>query len=192
MAGKDRIKIAIAGVGNCASSLLQGIEYYRNKENADTIGLMHLDLGGYLPSDIEVAAAFDIDKRKIGKDVSEAIFSLPNCTTAFCPDVPKTGIEVKMGRVLDGCSEHLINYPEDCRFSPVEGEGSTKEEIINTLQNSGVEILVNYMPVGSEEAARFYAECALKQAVPLSTVCLFLLRATLNGRNALKKRNSLL
>lgn len=161
MAGKDRIKIAIAGVGNCASSLLQGIEYYRKKENAETIGLMHLDLGGYLPSNIEVAAAFDIDRRKVGKDVSEAIFSLPNCTTAFCPDVPKTGVEVKMGRVLDGCSEHLVNYPEDCRFLPVE-EDATKEDVVNILQGSGAEILINYMPVGSEEAARFYAECALE------------------------------
>jgi myo-inositol-1-phosphate synthase len=160
--GKDRIKIAIAGVGNCASSLLQGIEYYRKKENSDIIGLMHPDLGGYLPSDIEVAAAFDIDRRKIGKDVSEAIFSLPNCTAVFCPDVPKTGIEVKMGKVLDGCSEHLINYPENCRFLPAEGEGATKEEIVNVLHSSGAEILVNYMPVGSEEAARFYAECSLE------------------------------
>lgn len=162
MAGKDRIRIAIAGVGNCASSLLQGIEYYGKKENADIIGLMHLDLGGYLPSDIEVAAAFDIDTRKIGKDVSEAIFSLPNCTVAFYPGVERKGVEVKMGRVLDGCSEHLASYPEDCRFLPVEGEGATKEDIVNTLQNSGAEILVNYMPVGSEKAARFYAECALE------------------------------
>ncbi|AAM05647.1 conserved hypothetical protein [Methanosarcina acetivorans C2A] len=162
MAGKDRIKIAIAGVGNCASSLLQGIEYYRKNEDADAIGLMHRDLGGYFPYDIEVAAAFDIDRRKIGKDVSEAIFSLPNCTTVFCPDVPRTGIEVSMGRVLDGCSEHLFNYPEECRFLPVEGEGATKEEVVSVLQNSGAEILVNYMPVGSEEAALFYAECALE------------------------------
>ncbi|KKG12275.1 inositol-3-phosphate synthase [Methanosarcina sp. 2.H.A.1B.4] len=162
MAGKDRIKIAIAGVGNCASSLLQGIEYYRKKEDADAIGLMHQDLGGYFPYDIDVAAAFDIDRRKVGKDVSEAIFSLPNCTAAFCPDVPKTGVKVSLGRVLDGCSEHLINYPEECRFLPVEGEGATKEDIVSILQNSGAEILVNYMPVGSEEAARFYAECALE------------------------------
>ena len=162
MAGKDRIKIAIAGVGNCASSLLQGIEYYRKQGNIDAIGLMHRNLGGYFPYDIEVAAAFDIDRRKVGKDVSEAIFSLPNCTTAFCSEVPETGVEVKVGRVLDGCSEHLINYPEDCRFLPVEGEGATKEDIVNTLQASGAEILLNYMPVGSELAARFYAECALE------------------------------
>ena len=162
MAGKDRIKIAIAGVGNCASSLLQGIEYYRKKEDADAIGLMHQDLGGYFPYDIDVAAAFDIDRRKVGKDVSEAIFSLPNCTTAFCPEVPETGVKVKVGRVLDGCSEHLANYPEDCRFLPVEGEGATREDIVNTLQTSGAEILLNYMPVGSELAARFYAECALE------------------------------
>ena len=123
---------------------------------------MHRDLGGYLPYDIEVAAAFDIDRRKVGKDVSEAIFSLPNCTTVFCPDVPATGIEVKMGRVLDGCSEHLMDYPEECRFMSVEGEGAAKEEIVHVLEDSGAEILLNYMPVGSELAARFYAECALE------------------------------
>ncbi len=123
---------------------------------------MHWDLGGYLPYEIEVAAAFDIDRRKIGKDVSEAIFSLPNCTTIFCPDVPSAGISVKVGRVLDGCSDHLANYPEECRFSPVEGEGSTKEEIVAALKDSGAEILLNYMPVGSEQAACFYAECALE------------------------------
>jgi myo-inositol-1-phosphate synthase len=161
-AGKDRIKIAIAGVGNCASSLLQGIEYYRKKKDTDSFGLMHWELGGYLPYEIEVAAAFDIDRRKVGKDVSDAIFSLPNCTTVFCPNVPQAGTNVKVGRVLDGCSAHLVNYPEECRFLPVEGEGATQEEIVATLKDSGAEILLNYMPVGSEKAARFYAECALQ------------------------------
>jgi myo-inositol-1-phosphate synthase len=161
-AGKDRIRIAIAGVGNCASSLLQGIEYYRKKKDKGSLGLMHWNLGGYLPYEIEVAAAFDIDRRKVGKDVSEAIFSLPNCTKVFCPNIPQAGTKVKAGRVLDGCSEHLADYPEECRFLPVEGEGATKEEIVSALKDAGAEILLNYMPVGSEQAARFYAECALE------------------------------
>ncbi|WP_440955456.1 inositol-3-phosphate synthase [Methanosarcina sp. Mfa9] len=176
-AGENRIRIAIAGLGNCASSLVQGIEYYRIKEscdegsseryggsrgNSDIIGLMHRDLGGYHPSDIEVVAAFDIDKRKVGKDVSDAIFAPPNCTTVFCSGVPATGVEVKMGRVLDGCSEHLVDYPEECRFLLSEAEEATKENIIQTLRSSGAEVLLNYMPVGSEQAARFYADCALE------------------------------
>ncbi len=176
-AGENRIRIAIAGMGNCASSLVQGIEYYRIKEScdeessekysgargsSDIIGLMHRDLGGYHPSDIEVVAAFDIDKRKVGKDVSDAIFAPPNCTTVFCSGVPATGVEVKMGRVLDGCSEHLVDYPEECRFLLSDAEETTKEEIIRTLRSSGAEVLLNYMPVGSEQAARFYANCALE------------------------------
>src|SRR5512133_3710838 len=99
-----KIKIAIAGIGNCASSLIQGIEYYKT-ENNEPIGLMHGEIGGYRPGDIKVVAAFDIDARKVGKDISKAIFAPPNCTAIFCPDVPATGVQVKMGRVLDGVSE---------------------------------------------------------------------------------------
>jgi len=97
-----KIKIGIIGVGNCASSLIQGIHYYRTKTVQNAIGLMHWEIGGYTPGDIEVVAAFDTDKRKVGVDVNEAIFSAPNCTTVFCRDVPKSGIAVKMGRVLAG------------------------------------------------------------------------------------------
>ena len=98
-----KIRIAVVGVGNCASSLIQGIEYYRHKKPREAIGLMHWEIGGYTPSDIEVVAAFDIDKRKVGRDVNEAIFAKPNCTAVFCPTCPKTGVKVRMGRVLDGC-----------------------------------------------------------------------------------------
>jgi len=94
----NTIKIAIVGIGNCASSLLQGIEYYKGKTGNDAIGLMHWDIGGYKPYDIEIVAAFDIDKRKVGKDVTQAIFELPNCTTIFCKDIPKSGVTVEMGR----------------------------------------------------------------------------------------------
>ncbi|WP_321429555.1 inositol-3-phosphate synthase [uncultured Methanolobus sp.] len=161
----DKIKIAIAGIGNCASSLIQGIEYYKKKNEEDAIGLMHWDLGGYRPFDIEVVAAFDIDKRKVGKDVSEAIFALPNCTAVFCPEVPPAGTIVKMGCVLDGVSEHMASYSDNRRFLPSEEADCTKERIVKELKDSGVEILLNYMPVGSEEATRFYAECALEAGV---------------------------
>ena len=97
----NKIRIAIVGVGNCASSLVQGLEYYRDKDPADAVGLMHWEIGGYRPQDIEVVAAFDIDGRKVGKDVSEAIFEPPNCTTVFCRDLPKTGVRVRLGRILD-------------------------------------------------------------------------------------------
>ena len=104
------IKIAIAGVGNCASSLVQGIHYYRDKSPEDAIGLMHWDIGGFQPGDIEVAAAFDIDKRKVGQDVTEAIFAPPNCTKSFYDNLPASGIEVSMGRILDGFSSHMAQH----------------------------------------------------------------------------------
>ncbi len=158
----SKIKIAVAGVGNCFSSLWQGINYYRTRTADDAIGLMHWDIGGYEPGDIEVVAAFDIDARKVGKDVSEAIFAPPNCTTVFCDDIPATGVTVQMGRVLDGLSEHMANYPEDQTFVKADAPEPTEEEVVNILKASGAEILINYLPVGSEEAVRFYAECALK------------------------------
>lgn len=161
------IKIAIVGVGNCSSSLLQGINYYRNKQSADAIGLMHWDIGGYLPGDIQVVAAFDIDKRKVGKDVAEAIFEKPNCTTVFCQDVQMTGTKVRMGRILDGLSEHMHEFDEASTFVPADLPQPDKQEVVRVLKESGAEILVNYLPVGSEEAVRFYAECALEASVAM-------------------------
>lgn len=159
-----KIKIAIAGIGNCASSLIQGIEYYKT-EDKDPIGLMHRELGGYRPGDIKVVAAFDIDARKVGKDVSEAIFAPPNCTAVFCPDVPLTGVKVKMGRVLDGVSDHMKNYGENYTFVVSKEPEATKTDIVKELKDSGADMLLNYLPVGSEEAVRFYAECALEAGV---------------------------
>lgn len=161
-----KIKIAIAGIGNCASSLIQGIEYYK-AENKEAIGLMHWDLGGYKPKDIKVVAAFDIDARKVGRDVAEAIFAPPNCTAIFYPDVPATGVKVKMGRVLDGVSEHMKTYEEKYTFIVSREPEATKADIVNELKNSGAEMLLNYLPVGSEDAVRFYAECALEAGVAL-------------------------
>ena len=157
-----KIKIAIFGVGNCASSLVQGIYYYRDKSPEDAIGLMHWDIGGYKPYDIEVVAAVDIDRRKVGKDVSEAIFAKPNCTKVFCRDIPKMGVEVAMGKILDGVAPHMKNYPEDYTFVPSNGK---ETNIVELLEDSGAEIAVNYLPVGSEEATRYYANCCLDAGV---------------------------
>jgi myo-inositol-1-phosphate synthase len=156
------IEIAIIGIGNCASSLIQGIHYYKNKPSERIIGLMHHNLSGYLPEDIKIVAAFDIDQRKVGKDVSQAIFSPPNCTKIFQKEIPPSGVIVKMGKILDSFSEHLKEYPEDERFLPSFIPEPTKRDIVEELKNSQAEILINYLPVGSEQAVKFYAECALE------------------------------
>ena len=161
----DRIRIAVAGVGNCACSLVQGIHYYMNKNAEEAIGLMHWEIGGFKPGDIEVVAAFDIDRRKVGKDLHEAIFAEPNCTTRFCPDLPPSGVTVHMGRILDGISEHMRDYEEDCTFVPALDSEPERDDVVKILKESGAEILLNYMPVGSEKAARFYAESALEAGV---------------------------
>lgn len=161
----SKIKIAVVGVGNCASSLIQGIYYYADKTEQDAIGLMNWDIGGYKPSDIDVVAAFDIDKRKVGKDVNEAIFAEPNCTAVFCADLPKSGTKVSMGCVLDGFSEHMRDYPEKRTFVLSSQKEATKAEIVQIIKASGAEVMINYLPVGSEEAVRFYAECALEAGV---------------------------
>jgi myo-inositol-1-phosphate synthase len=185
----DKIKISIIGVGNCASSLIQGIEYYRHKESNDAIGLMHWDIGGYKPYDIKIVSAFDIDERKVGKDVAEAIFALPNCTTIFCNDVPKTDVKVKMGKILDGFSEHMKDYDAKYTFVLSKEQEASKEDIINTLKESEAEILLNYLPVGSEEATRFYAECALEAGVAfINNIPVFIASDT-NWANKFKERN---
>jgi len=161
----QKIKVAIVGVGNCASSLIQGIHYYQDKDPQDAIGLMHWEIGGYGPSDIEVVSAFDIDARKVGHDVSEAIFARPNCTTVFCRDVPKSGVIVQMGRILDGFSDHMRDYDKKRTFLRSDEPEPDASDVVRVLRESGAEILLNYLPVGSEEAACFYAECALDAGV---------------------------
>ncbi|MBB2163004.1 inositol-3-phosphate synthase [Gluconacetobacter sp. 1b LMG 1731] len=166
MKTKGGIRIAIVGVGNCASALIQGIHYYGpNRHNEEVIGLMHESLGGYRPSDIEVVAAFDIDARKVGTDVSRAIFSAPNCVVKFEPNIPDSGVTVRMGAVLDGVSEHMANYDEKRSFVRADAPEPSREDVVAELRRSGAEILVNYLPVGSEKATRFYAECALEAGV---------------------------
>lgn len=161
----DKIKIAVVGLGNCASSLIQGINYYADKTEEDVDGLMHWSIDGYKPSDIEVVAAFDIDARKVGKDVSEAIYAKPNCTTIFYPDMDETNVKVTMGKVLDGVAPHMKEYKDDATFVIADEPENGKDEIVKTLKESGAEILVNYLPVGSEEAGKFYADCTLEAGI---------------------------
>lgn len=156
-----KIKLAIAGVGNCASSLIQGLFYYKNiTSNSTSVpGLMHNVLGDYQIRDIQPVVAFDIDSRKVGKDLGEAIFSLPNCTQPICQDIPNLNAPVLMGHPLDGLSKHMADYPVDNTFSLSDQK---PVDVVKELENSGAEILLNYLPVGSDEATRFYARAALK------------------------------
>jgi myo-inositol-1-phosphate synthase len=161
------IRVAIVGVGNCASSLVQGIHYYRDKSPENAAGLMHWKIGEYGPADLNVVAAFDIDARKVGRDVNEAVFALPNCTTVFCGDLPKSGVKVRMGRVLDGFSEHLEDYPDHQTFVRANAPEPDQAAVVDALRKSRAEVMLNYLPVGSEAAACFYAECALEAGVAL-------------------------
>jgi len=158
----DRIRVAIVGVGNCASALVQGIAYYRSQRAANAVGLMHWELGGYRPGDIDIAAAFDVDARKVGGDVADAIFAAPNCAVRFCDQIPSTGTLVHMAPVLDGVAEHMLEHPESRRFVVANAPTPSAEEIIERLRQARVEVLLNYLPVGSEQATRFWADCALR------------------------------
>ena len=160
-----KIRIAIAGVGNCASSLIQGIEWYRNQTNSserEHLGLMHLDMGGYKPSDIGVVAAFDVDSRKVSKPLEEAIFAPPNNTMRLVPALPPSGVTVQMGPIMDGVADHMSSYSEDQTFKPATERAV---DVAGVLRQSGADMLLNYLPVGSEEASRFYAECALQAGI---------------------------
>jgi len=156
----SKIRLAIAGLGNCASSLLQGIEYYRrtSEDTLDGTGLMHKTIGPYRTSDIEVVAAFDIDRRKVGKPVGEAIYAPPNNTVCICPQLKDPGPVVQMGPVLDGCAEHMQDYPEHQRFMPADQKPA---DVAAVLRDSGADILVNYLPAGSQKATEFYGQAAL-------------------------------
>ncbi len=159
------INVAIVGVGNCASSLVQGIAMYREDTGNEHIGLMHWDLGGYRPGDIRVVAAWDIDRRKVGQDVSKAIFERPNCTQVFYADVPETGATVQMGAVLDGFAPHMADQPEHRTFLRADLPEPDKADVVRTLRDTNTHVLMNYLPVGSQKATEFYAECALEAGV---------------------------
>ncbi len=153
----SRVRIAIVGVGNCASSLIQGLEYYTDASPEDRVpGLMHVELGGYHVRDVEVVAAFDVDAAKVGKDVADAIFTAPNNTIKFS-DVPPTGVTVQKGRTLDGLGVY---------YRQVVTESDAPEvDVVQVLKDTAADVLVCYLPVGSEQAARHYAQCALDSGV---------------------------
>lgn len=157
----SKIKVAIVGAGNCFSSLYQGFEYYKDSKQANIPGVMFADIGGYRPSDIEVVAVYDVDSRKVGKPAGEAIFAKPNCARIFQQDVP-AGPIVEMGHVLDGVSTHMQEQPEDLGFRVSKAK---PVNIVESLKNSKADILVNYLPVGSQEATEFYAQAAIEADV---------------------------
>jgi myo-inositol-1-phosphate synthase len=151
------VRLAIVGVGNCASSLVQGIHYYKDAEPDSAVpGLMHVDLGGYHVGGVEIVAAFDVDGKKVGRDVSEAIYSEPNNTIRFA-DVPPTGVTVQRGPTLDGLGHYYRETIEESDAAPV--------DIANALRRAEADVVVCYLPVGSEEAAKHYAEAALDAGV---------------------------
>jgi myo-inositol-1-phosphate synthase len=162
---KKKVRVAIIGVGNCASSLVQGVEFYRNAADEDKVpGLMHVNLGGYHISDVEFSAAFDINVTKVGIDLSEAIFADPNCTVKFC-DVPKLNVPVQRGMTHDGLGKYL---KEVITKAP----GPTAD-IVGILRETKTDVVVSYLPVGSEEATKWYVEqvleakCAFVNAIPV-------------------------
>lgn len=157
-----KIKIAIAGVGNCASSLIQGISFYSKKPPEEWIGLMHPEIGGYKPEDIEVVAAFDVDMRKVGKPLTEAIFAPPNCTKIFQKEIFNPPVEVKMGPVLDGVSHVMKEQKEKHAFRPA---NLPPCDVVAELKRGGAEMLMIYLPVGSGQAAQFYAEACLEAGI---------------------------
>jgi myo-inositol-1-phosphate synthase len=160
----SKIRLAIAGVGNCASSLVQGLAYYRDKKSVDTAGLLHPELGGYRLSDIQVVAAFDVDRRKVGRPLEQAVFAPPNCTAVFQRELPATGVTVKMGPLLDGVAAHMESYPEEQAFRVADEKPCN---VAAVLKESRAEVLICYMPVGSEEATQHYARAALDTGVAL-------------------------
>jgi myo-inositol-1-phosphate synthase len=149
----SEIRLAIAGVGNCASAFIQGLYYYKNNKN--TIGLIYPEMGGYKPSDIKVVVAFDVDERKVGKDLSQAIFEKPNCTIKFW-DVPFMDVQVMMGPLLDGAPEHLRKFIKISDKSPV--------DVVKVLKDTKADVLINILPTGSAKATRAYADACIKHA----------------------------
>ncbi len=156
------ISVALVGIGNCASSLVQGIAHYANGGANEAIGLLHWDLGGYRPRDVRVVAAFDVDPRKVGRDLGEAIFAEPNCTATFCDHVGVLGVEVAMGPVLDGVAPHMLEAEASRGFRVADRPEPSLDEVAEAMRRAGTEVVMNYLPVGSQRATEFYAEAALR------------------------------
>jgi len=156
-----KIRIAVAGIGNCFSALYQGFAYYSEHRDENVPGLMFDDIGGYAATDIEVVAAFDVDKRKVGKPIGKAIFAKPNCARIFMPNVP-LGCKVQMGPVLDGVSDYMLKQPEDLGFRIADAKPI---DVAKVLKDTKADILLNYLPVGSQEATEYYAQAAIDAQV---------------------------
>ena len=155
--GDRRVRVAIVGVGNCAASLVQGVHYYRDAEpDARVPGLMHVQFGDYHVRDVEFVAAFDVDAKKVGRDLAEAIGASENNTIAIC-DVPPLGVTVQRGPTLDGLGEYYRETIAESDEDPV--------DVVRALREARADVLVSYLPVGSEAADRFYAQCALEARV---------------------------
>ena len=152
------IRVALVGIGTCARSLVQGVYHYRGDASR---GLIHETIGRYGAGDVQFVLGIDVDARKVGKDIAEAIYAAPNNTTVFNPDVPLTGATVIRGRALDGVAPHMTTAGER-GFVLADGPDATKEGIVEALRQSNAEILVNFLPVGSQDATEFYMECALE------------------------------
>src|SRR5215475_14704180 len=151
------VRVAIVGVGNCASSLVQGVEYYKDADPASRVpGLMHVQFGPYHVGDIEFVAAFDVDAKKVGRDLAEAIGASENNTIKFA-DVPPTGVTVQRGPTMDGLGEYYQEIITESDEKPA--------DVVQALRDARVDVLVSYLPVGSEQADRFYAQCAIDAGV---------------------------
>jgi len=151
------VRVAIVGVGNCASSLVQGVEYYRNADPTDRVpGLMHVTFGDYHVNSVQFVAAFDVDAKKVGMDLAEAIVASENNTIKIC-DVPPTGVTVQRGHTLDGLGKYYRETITESDDEPV--------DVVQVLKDARVDVLVSYLPVGSEEADKFYAQCAIDAKV---------------------------
>lgn len=161
MTSKQPVRIAIVGIGNCFSALYQGLAYYKENREEAISGVMYADIGGYRISDIEVVAAFDVDPRKVGKPVGEAIFAEPNCARVFQEEVP-AGPVVLMGKPLDGVSDYMLEQPSDLGFRVAKDK---PVDIVKVLKDTKADILINYLPVGSQTASEFYAQCAIDAGV---------------------------
>lgn len=162
------VRVAIAGLGNCASALIQGVEYYKNaKPSTKVPGLMHVNFGGYHVRDVKFVAAFDVNKNKIGKDLADAIWAEPNVCARFGKAVPKTGVKVSAGPILDGVAPHMKEP-----FHAYDERKTKPTDVAETLREAKADVLVNFIPVGSKKATRIYAEacleakCALANCIP--------------------------
>jgi myo-inositol-1-phosphate synthase len=164
----SKIKVGIIGVGNCAKSLVEGVQYYIQNPH-DKVGLMYPDIGGYSSEDIEFVVGFDVDRRKVNRPLIEALRALPNCAMDHVAEIDNTCVTkdaaVYSGPELDGVAEHMLDYPENVSFRTGAEAAKSYDDIVTLVKKTGVDVLINYLPVGSEKATRFYLDVALEAGV---------------------------